>query len=172
MDQMYAVVMPSLKSFVRKRLNRESADDVSHEIFLALICFIQSGKIKDFRCLPGIIRTISFRKISEARRVEIRLANTVDLMTIESRIADKRLDQESQAEQSQRLAIAIEALFSLLPHEREILKRYYLEEQSEEEICRVMDLTPTKFRLLKSRALLRFSQMGQRILRRKLRRAA
>ena len=42
-----------------------------------------------------------------------------------------------------------DGLQRLKPVEREILTRFYLQEQSREEICTAMNLTETQFRLLK-----------------------
>jgi len=53
----------------------------------------------------------------------------------------------------------------LKDHEREILRRFYLEEQTQEQICAEMGLTETQFRLLKSRAKARFGELGRRRLR-------
>ena len=45
-----------------------------------------------------------------------------------------------------------------------MLTRFYLEEESAEEICRNMDLSETQFRLIKSRAKARFGELGKRRL--------
>ncbi|MDP8981137.1 MAG: sigma-70 family RNA polymerase sigma factor [Acidobacteriota bacterium] len=47
-------------------------------------------------------------------------------------------------------------LHALSPREREILTRFYLEEQTERQVCEQMGLTIPKFRRLKSRAAARF----------------
>jgi hypothetical protein len=44
------------------------------------------------------------------------------------------------------------SLLSLRPKEREILTRFYLQEQSQETIQQEMNLTETQYRLLKSRS--------------------
>jgi transposase-like protein len=53
----------------------------------------------------------------------------------------------------------------LQPREREIMRRFYVEEQSPTDICLQMKLTATQFRLLKSRAKARFAEFGQSLLR-------
>jgi hypothetical protein len=55
-------------------------------------------------------------------------------------------------------------LSSVSDRDREILTRFYLMEQSQERICRDMNLTDTQFRLLKSRAKARFGEMGRKKL--------
>jgi hypothetical protein len=44
--------------------------------------------------------------------------------------------------------------------DRDILRRFYLEEQTQERICLEMKLTQTQFRLHKSRAKARFSSLA------------
>ena len=53
--------------------------------------------------------------------------------------------------------------FTSLPkRDREVLVRFYLQEQTAEEICRDLNLTETQFRLIKSRAKARFGELGRR----------
>jgi RNA polymerase sigma-70 factor, ECF subfamily len=53
-------------------------------------------------------------------------------------------------------------LRSIGKRDREVLIRFYLEEQTPERICREMGLTETQFRLIKSRAKARFGELGKR----------
>jgi RNA polymerase sigma-70 factor (ECF subfamily) len=55
-------------------------------------------------------------------------------------------------------------LAKLSERDREILTRFYLHEESQEQICGEMNLTETQFRLLKSRAKARFGEIGKRKL--------
>ncbi len=55
-------------------------------------------------------------------------------------------------------------LAELSGRDREILTRFYLHEESQDEICAEMILTETQFRLLKSRAKARFGELGKRKL--------
>jgi RNA polymerase sigma-70 factor (ECF subfamily) len=55
----------------------------------------------------------------------------------------------------------------LSDRDREILTRFYLDEQTQEKICEDMSLTETQFRLLKSRAKARFGELGKRKLQQK-----
>ncbi|MDQ6708268.1 MAG: hypothetical protein M3Z85_20105 [Acidobacteriota bacterium] len=58
--------------------------------------------------------------------------------------------------------IAGKVLKGISKRDREILTRFYIAEQSQDEICTQMKLTETQFRLLKSRAKARFGEMGKR----------
>jgi DNA-directed RNA polymerase specialized sigma subunit len=55
-------------------------------------------------------------------------------------------------------------LASLSPRDRNILERFYLQEQTQEQICEEMSLSETQFRLLKSRAKARFGEIGKKRL--------
>jgi DNA-directed RNA polymerase specialized sigma subunit len=58
----------------------------------------------------------------------------------------------------------IKVLRGISRRDREILTRFYLYEQTQEQICDEMNLTETQFRLLKSRAKARFGELGRRRL--------
>jgi RNA polymerase sigma-70 factor (ECF subfamily) len=77
-------------------------------------------------------------------------------------MADERSDPEKDAEQRQRVEIMEQVLHTISRRDREILTRFYLYEQSQEQICREMGLNDTQFRLLKSRAKQRFAEIGKR----------
>jgi DNA-directed RNA polymerase specialized sigma24 family protein len=56
------------------------------------------------------------------------------------------------------------ALSALSKRDRDILIRFYLKEQPQEQICREMSLSETQFRLLKSRAKAKFGEIGKKKL--------
>ena len=64
----------------------------------------------------------------------------------------------------ERAELMARVLGSISRRDREILTRFYLREQSQEQICEEMELTETQFRLLKSRAKARFGDAGRRQL--------
>ena len=64
-------------------------------------------------------------------------------------------------------SLAATVLKTISARDREILTRFYLQEQSQEQICQEMSLTETQFRLLKSRAKAKFGELGKRRLERK-----
>ena len=63
--------------------------------------------------------------------------------------------------------LAVSVLKGISRRDREILTRFYLQEQTQEQICSEMKLSETQFRLLKSRAKARFGELGKRRLGRK-----
>jgi DNA-directed RNA polymerase specialized sigma24 family protein len=83
------------------------------------------------------------------------------------RLPDRGSDPEWKAIVRQRQALAHGLLKQVSGRDREVLIRFYLKEQTQDEICRDMDLTPTQFRLLKSRAKARLGVLGRRKLSRR-----
>jgi DNA-directed RNA polymerase specialized sigma24 family protein len=65
----------------------------------------------------------------------------------------------------QRVTFVRDILRQMPALDREILRRFYLQEQSKEQICREMRLTPTQFRNMKSQAKLALTEIGMRRLR-------
>jgi RNA polymerase sigma factor (sigma-70 family) len=133
-----------------------------------VVSAIQRGDLREPDRLMGFVRTIVRRQIAghieqavNSRRVQ------VDLDTTSTTVPDQRLDPEVEAMDRQEEEIAVNVLKGISRRDREILTRFYLHEQSQEQICREMRLTVTQFRLLKSRAKARFGELGKRRLDRK-----
>ena len=79
-------------------------------------------------------------------------------------IPDGRNNVEHNVYRQQKMRIVREILGSMPKRDRDVLERFYVLEQTKEEICREMNLTPTQFRLLKSKAKSTFAKMGRRRL--------
>lgn len=112
----------------------------------------------------GFVRTIVRRqvaahidKVVHNRREQVELDSTV-------RVADTRENPEESAIFRQRAELIQRVLGELPERDREILTRFYLYEQSQDQICEDMSLTETQFRLLKSRAKARFGELGKKKL--------
>ena len=71
-----------------------------------------------------------------------------------------RADKMSAAERAE---IARKVLNGVSRRDRDILNRFYVLEQSQEQICADMGLSYNQFRLLKSRAKARFGEMGKKL---------
>jgi RNA polymerase sigma factor (sigma-70 family) len=112
----------------------------------------------------GFVRTIVRRqvaahidKVVHSRREQIELDSSV-------RVADPRENPEESAIFRQRSELIQRVLSELTDRDREILTRFYLYEQGQDQICSEMGLTETQFRLLKSRAKARFGELGKKKL--------
>jgi len=166
--ELYKQFLPGLRFYFISRLGRDAADDAAHSVFLMAVEQIAEGHLREPEALPGYIRSIAARHV--CAQIEQRQREQWQSLSpaMESRLADGRKGPESEYGQQERLALALKVLRGMNRREREILTRFYLYEQAQEQICKEMGLTETQFRLLKSRAKARFGERGQKQLRRPL----
>jgi RNA polymerase sigma factor (sigma-70 family) len=142
----------------------QDLDDKVHDLFLTITQSIQKGDLREPERLMGYVRTIVRRQVAahiddavQARRNQTDLDYGVAL-------SDMGPNPERRVINEQNLSLAMRMLNSLHKREREVLMRFYLKEQTAQQICREMDLTETQFRLIKSRAKGRFGELGKRRL--------
>lgn len=178
-EQLYLVVQKSCRRWIIKALGRDARlDDCLQDVFMTVWGAISRKELRISGSLINYIRMIAYRKMASIihERIEERKSPGIDYVMehviqhdIElpgkvSPIQDISPDPEALMLQNERRRIARQALAELRADYRDILVRFYLEEQSWQRICAEMDLTPTQYRLLKSRAKEKFGQVGKRIL--------
>ena len=133
-----------------------------NELFLTVVQAIRDGQLREPERLMGFVRTVLFR--STARRVAV--ARHAESATAEEmdRIREPVPSPEQSVIQRQKVELMHEVMRELQPRDVEILRRFYLQEQTEGQIRSEMKLTATQFRLLKSRAKGRFTAIMQQRL--------
>jgi RNA polymerase sigma-70 factor (ECF subfamily) len=164
MEDLYKVFSKGVRFYLCRQLGPQDLDDKVHDIFLIITQAIQRGELRDPDRLMGYVRTIVRRQVAahidgvvQARRNQIDLDVGVTL-------SDHQPNPERSLIQRQNTALAKRILNSLQKRDREVLTRFYLQEQTPEQICKEMNLTETQFRLIKSRAKARFGELGKRRL--------
>lgn len=112
----------------------------------------------------GFVRTIARRQVAahiDSAVHERRERADIDLGAL---IPDQATSPEQNLLHSESVELMQRILRGIPERDREILTRFYLQEQTQEQICAEMGLSETQFRLLKSRAKARFGSMGKRRL--------
>jgi RNA polymerase sigma-70 factor (ECF subfamily) len=162
MSRLYTTFGRGVRYYLSRQLGAQEIEDKVHDTFLVVLGAIQRGELREPERLMGFVRTVVRRLVATHidRLVEERRERT-DLEDGYA-MADERSDPEKDAEQRQRVEIMEQVLHTISRRDREILTRFYLYEQSQEQICREMGLNDTQFRLLKSRAKQRFAEIGKR----------
>ena len=145
----------------------EELDDRVHDAFLIVLQAIQRGELREPERLMGFIRTIVKRQV--AAHIDSAVHSRRDFQDLEpgGLLPDEGESPEESVISHEKVEIMETVLRSLSRRDREILTRFYLMEQTQEEICAEMDLSDTQFRLLKSRAKARFGELGRRALTRR-----
>lgn len=163
-EELYRLFSKGIRFFLCHHLGPRDLDDRVHDTFLVVVRSIQSGGLREPERLMGFVRTIVRRQI--AAYIEEAVQSRREQTDLEhgGRVADHRHDPEQQLLREQRVKLMLEVLRSIPARDREILTRFYLFEQTPEQICEEMGLSETQFRLLKSRAKARFGELGRRRL--------
>ncbi len=167
MEELYRLFARGIRFYLCRQLGMQELDDKVHDTFLIVVQAIQRGDLREPERLMGFVRTVVRRQVAahidqvvHSRRDEMHLDVGV-------RVADRQRNPEQSMAYKQKSEFMCEILEQLSTRDREILTRFYLDEQTQDEICAEMNLTETQFRLLKSRAKARFGELGKRRLQQK-----
>jgi RNA polymerase sigma-70 factor (ECF subfamily) len=164
MEELYRLFSKGIRFYLCRQLGPQELDDKVHDTFVVVVQAIRRGELREPSRLMGFVRTIVRRqvaahidKVVHSRREQIDLEST-------GRLADPEGNPEEKAMFTQRTELINRVLGELSERDRGILTRFYLLEQSQDQICSEMGLTETQFRLLKSRAKARFGELGKKKL--------
>lgn len=162
MEHLYSLFSKGIRYYLFRQLGPQDLDDKVHDTFLIVVQAIQKGDLREPERLMGFVRTIVRRQV--AAHIDHAVQDRRDHTSLEDggAVSDRRYNPEEAAMLRQREEIMEKVLHGVSPRDREILTRFYLMEQTQEQICEQMNLTETQFRLLKSRAKARFGELGRR----------
>jgi RNA polymerase sigma factor (sigma-70 family) len=167
MEELYRVFARGIRFYLCRQLGPQELDDRVHDTFLVVVQAIRRGDLREPERLMGFVRTVVRRQVAahiddlvHSRRQEVEI-------DVNTRLPDKTWNPEQSLAARENVNLMRRVLDSLSKRDREILVRFYLHEQSQEQICREMELTETQFRLLKSRAKARFGELGKKRLQQK-----
>jgi RNA polymerase sigma-70 factor (ECF subfamily) len=162
LEELYSIFSKGVRFYLCRQLGAQELDDKVHDAFLIVVQTIQKGELREPDRLMGFVRTVVRRQVAahidevvHMRREKLDLDSGVTL-------PDRRRNPEEKAISVETEDLMTRVLRSMSPRDREILTRFYLHEQPQEQICREMGLTSTQFRLLKSRAKARFGALGRK----------
>jgi RNA polymerase sigma-70 factor, ECF subfamily len=164
MEEMYRMFSTGIRFLLYRQLGPNDLDDKVHDVFVIITEAICNDELREPERLMGYVHTVVRRQVATHidHAVNTR-RNRVD-MDFEESLSDKHLDPERAAIARENFGLAMRVLKGIPKRDREVLTRFYLDEESAEEICRNMDLSETQFRLIKSRAKARFGELGKRRL--------
>jgi RNA polymerase sigma-70 factor, ECF subfamily len=164
MEDLYRVFSRGIRYSLCRQLGPQDLDDRVHEVFLVVAQAIRRGDLRDAERLMGYVRTVVRRQV--AAYIDEAAEKRRQCVEADYGLAvrDGRANPEQAAIERQHEELAWAVLNGVGRRDREILVRFYLQEQTAEEICSDMDLTETQFRLMKSRAKARFGELGRRRL--------
>ena len=165
MEELYGVFSRGVRFYLCRQLGPQELEDKVNDTFLIVVQAIRRGELREPDRLMGFVRTIVRRQV--AAYIDTAVQNRREQADLECglTVSDRRSNPEQDAIARQRIEIMRRVLNSLSQRDREILTRFYLMGQPQDQICEEMRLSDTQFRLLKSRAKARFGESGRRSLR-------
>lgn len=161
-EELYRVFSRGIRYYLCRHLGTQELDDRVHDSFLIVLQSIRNGALREPERLMGFVRTIVRRQVAAYIDQAVQTRRDFADMELGGRIADVGQNPEQKAIQGEKAGIMRKVLRGISSRDREILTRFYLYEQTQEQICTEMNLSETQFRLLKSRAKARFGQLGRR----------
>ena len=164
MEQLYKLFSRGIRYYLCRQLGPQELEDKVHDTFLIVVNAIKRGDLREPDRLMGFVRTVVRRQV--AAYIEQAVHTRREQADLETGIsvADRTQNPEQEAIIKQKAELMKSALDALSQRDRDILIRFYLQEQPQEQICREMSLTETQFRLLKSRAKAKFGEIGKKKL--------
>src|SRR5690242_16320804 len=164
MEQLYKLFSRGIRYYLCRQLGPQELEDKVHDTFLIVVNAIRRGDLREPERLMGFVRTVVRRQVAAYIEHAVHMRREqADLETGIS-VADRKQNPEQEAMLRQKAELMKSALAALSQRDRDILVRFYLQEQPQEQICREMSLTETQFRLLKSRAKAKFGEIGRKKL--------
>jgi RNA polymerase sigma-70 factor (ECF subfamily) len=164
MAELYGIFAKGIRYFLLRNLGPDDLDDKVHDCFVIVTQAIQNGDLREPERLMGYVRTVVKRQIAASIDIAVQRRRTrVDFEDSMFSVSDWRENPERSVMTRQRAEIARKVLNGVSRRDRDILNRFYVLEQSQEQICADMGLSYNQFRLLKSRAKARFGELGKRV---------
>ena len=164
MEQLYKLFSRGIRYYLCRQLGPQELEDKVHDTFLIVVNAIKRGDLREPDRLMGFVRTVVRRQVAAYIETAVHTRREQTDLETGIAVADRTLNPEQEAISKEKAALMKAALSSLSDRDREILVRFYLKEQPQEQICRDMALTETQFRLLKSRAKAKFGEIGRKKL--------
>jgi len=164
MEQLYKLFSRGIRYYLCRQLGPQELEDKVHDTFLIVVNAIKRGDLREPERLMGFVRTVVRRQV--AAYIETAVHTRREQTDLESgvTVADRKQNPEQEAMIKEKAELMKSALQALSQRDRDILVRFYLKEQTQEQICQEMSLTETQFRLLKSRAKAKFGEIGRKKL--------
>jgi RNA polymerase sigma-70 factor, ECF subfamily len=150
---------PLLQIFLQRRIDRDVAQDLLQRTFLQAIKKIRSDGLEDPGKLGGYLYRTACNLATAYWRGEIARRQDVDSQDLRE-LRDEALSLEERVDH-ELLAKCVRTLLRRLPlaRDREVLVRFYLQEESKEDVCRALHLSDLQFNQVLWRARQRFGEI-------------
>jgi len=162
-NALFRVLNESVRPFFLLHLGPQHTEELMPDLFMTVLQSIRSGRVRDIECLSGYVAIIGRRMVARTIR-RISVARSRELPAYQLSPRDQSSNPEEERQRNEALELMRIVLREMTPQAREILRRFYLDEESAEQICLEMGLSAVQFRLMKWRAKERFATLARKKL--------
>lgn len=162
MEALHRAFSRGMRYLLARQVGPQDFEDRLHDVFITVVRAIQRGDIREPERIMGFARTVAQRSIATHIEGAVNKRQRETELDFSADIDSQQLNPEMLVLVREKAQIMKSALAALSRPDREILERFYLREQTPEQICAEMNLTETQFRLHKSRAKARLGALGQK----------
>jgi RNA polymerase sigma factor (sigma-70 family) len=146
-----------LKWSFAAKLGSLNAGDWYHDVVIAVIAAIRKGSLESAERLPGYVTATARNMLRDCMRaMAVRPSKPLLLARFE---ATDSSSVEDNLISAQTRVVARSVLREMSFRDREVLFRFYIDEQTPARICADLELTRNQFRNVKSRAKARFTEL-------------
>jgi len=153
---LYDCISRGLRPHLARQLKPQDIEDKLHDIYVEVLPAICQGRLRNPERLMGFVRTVARRKLAAyIERAALNRSHQVEFESAFWLASPRRCPLREVIFQEHRV-ILNRTLAQLSSRERDVLFRFYIQDQDQMQICAEMSLTQTQFRLLKWRSKARF----------------
>jgi RNA polymerase sigma factor (sigma-70 family) len=163
-SELFAVLGKGIHFLLLRQLrNQADSEDGVQHCFMVALSAIRNGSLREPAAVAGFVVTVARRYAAQVIQSRVKTRNRY--IAVQDTLIPVGAAQEADRYRKQKTELLRAALLRLSASDREILYRYYLQEETEEEIRQAMCLTETQFRLRKSRAKAHLAREVERLSR-------
>jgi len=141
MAELYHLFSKGVRFYLCRQLGVQDLDDRVHDTFVVVVQAIRRGELREPERLMGFVRTIVRRQVASHIDKAVQTRREQLDLDASSRVADPHGNPEEAAIFHQKGDLIRKVLSELTSRDREILTRFYLEEETQEEIWAIINLT-------------------------------
>ncbi|HMB72777.1 MAG TPA: sigma-70 family RNA polymerase sigma factor [Gammaproteobacteria bacterium] len=143
----------------RKTSDKELVEDICQRAFMVAIEKLRASALRKPESLAGFLRSTALNLLIADQRKQFRQSTTADSEAVE--LAADRAPGPFDEVSGEQLRNLVRALLEELsqPRDREILIRFYLDEEDKPSICRSLELDSEHFNRVLFRARQRFREL-------------
>ena len=143
------------------RPNESRIADIVQTVLMNTLERLRLGALREAAALPGYLRTCVINEVTMMYR-DRNTTSGEDVSTADGKIAELTTSDtpELRASRAQLLRNVVRAIDSLpVPRDRELLIRFYLREESRDEVCAALRIDESHFRRVLHRARARLHDL-------------